>query len=80
MKELRRQSKGRIYRVLFALDLKRRATILTGGDKAEIGFDDFYDIHVPIADELFTAHQADCAAEIAAEKAAKTSGKKKRGK
>ncbi len=49
-------------------------------DKAEIGFDDFYDIHVPIADELFTAHQADCAAEIAAEKAAKTSGKKKRGK
>lgn len=81
MKELRRQSKGRIYRVLFAMDAKRRAAILTGGDKAEIGFDDFYEIYVPIADALFTAHQADCANEIAAEKAAaKAPGKKKRGK
>jgi hypothetical protein len=81
MKELRRQSKGRIYRVLFALDSQRRAAILTGGDKAEIGFDDFYTEYVPIADALFTAHQADCAAEAAAKKTAvKKPVKKKRGR
>jgi hypothetical protein len=68
MKELRRQSKGRIFRVLFAFDSKRQAALLTGGDKAEIGFDDFYNIHVPIADALFTSHQADCAEELAAKK------------
>lgn len=81
MKELRRQSKGRIFRVLFALDSQRRAVLLTGGDKAEIGFDDFYNIHVPIADALFTTHQADCVAEAAAKKKpAKKPTNKRKGK
>lgn len=68
LKELRRQSKGRIFRVLFALDSQRSVVLLNGADKADIGFEDFYEIYVPEADALFTAHQAECVAEAATKK------------
>jgi len=71
MKELRCTSNGKIFRILFAFDPKRRAILLVGGDKSEIGFDDFYEINVPIADAMFDDH---CAALAAAE--AKESAKK----
>lgn len=53
MKELRRQRKGRIFRLLFAFDIERKAVMLVGGDKTEEGFDDFYDQKIPKADDLF---------------------------
>lgn len=64
MKELRCTSNGKIFRILFAFDPKRRAILLVGGDKSEIGFDDFYEINVPVADALFDDH---CAAIAASE-------------
>lgn len=75
MKELRRQRKGKIFRMLFAFDKSRRAVLLLGGDKSQIGFDDFYTVNVPIADKLFDAH-------LATERAASSgqSSKKRRRK
>jgi hypothetical protein len=54
MRELRIQHEGRPYRVLYAFDPRRAALLLIGGDKT--GNDRWYEIHVPVADRLFTEH------------------------
>jgi hypothetical protein len=54
MKELRVQHAGRPYRVLFAFDPRRCAIILIGGDKT--GQVRWYDVFVPIADQLYDDH------------------------
>ena len=55
MKELRVQSKGRPFRILFAFDSRRRAILLTGGNKQ--GRKRFYEELLRTADQLFDAHQ-----------------------
>lgn len=57
MKELRPGSTGRTeVRVLFAFDNVRTALLLVGGDKSA-GWKGWYETNIPIADELFDAHQ-----------------------
>jgi hypothetical protein len=59
MRELRIQHKGKPYRVLYAFDPKRMALLLVGGDKA--GNDRWYEINVPLADNLYDEHKASVA-------------------
>jgi hypothetical protein len=54
MKELRVQSKQRLFRIFFAFDPKREVILLIGGDKREDKR--FYNKMVPIADRLFDRH------------------------
>jgi len=55
MKELRPGSAGRSeIRILFASDPKRRAVLLIAGDKAG-RWSQWYDEHIPIADDRFDA-------------------------
>lgn len=54
MRELRIQHAGRPYRVLYAFDPRRNAILLIGGDKTGQGR--WYEIFVPIADELYDVH------------------------
>lgn len=54
MRELRVQSGGRPIRVFYAFDPRRTSILLIGGDKA--GDDRFYDVYVPIADDLYDEH------------------------
>jgi hypothetical protein len=57
MKELRPGSTGRTeVRVLFAFDKARTALLLVGGDKSA-RWNGWYDTNIPIADEMFDAHQ-----------------------
>ena len=56
MRELRVQSGGRPIRVCYALDPVRAAILLIGGDKTGVGR--FYEVFVPIADELYDQHLA----------------------
>lgn len=58
MKELRPRSTkaGAHIRVLFAFDIRSRAIMLIAGDKAG-NWSKWYAKHIPIADDLFTAHQ-----------------------
>jgi hypothetical protein len=56
MKELRIQHAGRPYRVLYAFDPRRSATLLIGGDKT--GNDRWYEVFVPVADRLYDEHLA----------------------
>ncbi|WP_440713443.1 type II toxin-antitoxin system RelE/ParE family toxin [Gordonia sp. FQ] len=67
MKELRSRptSTGEVVRVLFAFDAESRAITLVGGDKAG-NWKGWYDQNIPIADGLFTAHQAEVRARVAA--------------
>ena len=51
MRELRTQSGGRPFRILYAFDPRRSAILLIGGDKT--GNDRWYDEFVPIADRLY---------------------------
>jgi hypothetical protein len=51
LKELRIQSKGRPFRIIFAFDKKRRAVLLIGGNKA--GNKRFYERMIPLADQIF---------------------------
>ena len=55
MKELR--SSGGYLRALFAFDPKRQAIILLGGDKRGI-WNDWYEQHVPKADDLYDDYLA----------------------
>lgn len=57
MKELRVQSKGRPFRIIFAFDPERTAVLLTGGNKK--GDKRFYKIMIPIADKLFSKYLED---------------------
>ena len=54
MRELRIQSGGKPIRVFYALDPRRSAILLIGGDKS--GDSRFYRRLVPIADELYDEH------------------------
>jgi hypothetical protein len=56
MRELRVQHKGRPYRVLYAFDPRRAAILLIGGDKT--GDDRWYEVNVPLADEIYDRHIA----------------------
>ncbi|MET9327248.1 type II toxin-antitoxin system RelE/ParE family toxin [Tsukamurella sp. NPDC003166] len=59
MKELRTQgdSSRSAFRLLFAFDLQSRAIVLVAGDKAG-NWEKWYAKNIPIADALFTDHQA----------------------
>ena len=54
IRELRVQSGGRPLRVFYAFDPRRTSILLIGGDKT--GRERFYEMYVPIADELYDAH------------------------
>ncbi|SEJ93412.1 hypothetical protein SAMN04488058_1426 [Deinococcus reticulitermitis] len=54
MRELRIQYAGRPYRILYAFDPLRNAILLIGGDKT--GQSRWYEIYVPIADDLYDTH------------------------
>jgi hypothetical protein len=54
MRELRTQHAGRPYRTLYAFDPRRMAILLIGGDKT--GDNRWYEVHVPIADQLYEQH------------------------
>lgn len=54
MRELRTQHAGRPLRTLYAFDPRRSAILLMGGDKT--GNDRRYDIHIPLADDLYDEH------------------------
>ncbi|MFQ5777784.1 MAG: type II toxin-antitoxin system RelE/ParE family toxin [Terriglobia bacterium] len=54
MKELIIQHAGKPYRVLYAFDPRRNATLLIGGDKT--GDDRWYEKFVPVADKLYDEH------------------------
>ena len=51
MRELRIQHRGRPYRVLYALDPRRAAVLLLGGDKT--ANNRWYDENVPPADDRY---------------------------
>jgi hypothetical protein len=51
MKELRVQSKKRVYRLFYIFDIERKAVLLIGGDKR--GDKIFYKRMIPIADRLY---------------------------
>jgi hypothetical protein len=51
MRELRVQSSGEPYRIFYAFDPRRTAILLIGGNKA--GNNRFYELMVPVADNLY---------------------------
>ena len=61
MRELRIQYAGRPYRVLYAFDPRRMAILLLGGDKT--GDDRWYEVNVPLADELYDQYLIELAKE-----------------
>ena len=61
MRELRVQSGGRPIRVFYALDPRRSAILLIGGDKTGDGR--FYKRCVPLADRLYEEHLDELRAE-----------------
>lgn len=56
MQEIRIQHAGKPYRILYALDPRRTAILLIGGNKT--GNNRWYETYVPIADILYTQHIA----------------------
>ena len=56
MKELRFEAENGVWRVAFAFDPKRRATLLVAGDKSGVGEKRFYRQLVKKADKRFDAH------------------------
>lgn len=54
MRELRIQHAGQPYRVLYAFDPRRMAILLIGAGKT--GQDRWYEIYIPIADNLYDQH------------------------
>lgn len=54
MRELRTQHAGRPFRTLYAFDPRRDVILLLGGDKT--GQNRWYEVNVPIADELYDVH------------------------
>jgi hypothetical protein len=53
MKELRVDSDGGVWRIAFAFDPKRRAILLTGGNKTGISKDRFYSMLIRVADARY---------------------------
>jgi hypothetical protein len=56
MKELRVDAEGGVWRIAFAFDPKRRAILLTGGNKTGISKDRFYATLIRVADERYKKH------------------------
>jgi hypothetical protein len=54
MRELRVQHRGEPYHILYAFDPRRTAILLIGG--AKTGDDRWYEVHVPMADDLYDEH------------------------
>ncbi len=54
MKELRVQYRARPYRILYAFDPRRTATLLIGGNKSNDKL--WYETFLPLADKLFQNH------------------------
>ncbi len=48
------QREGRPIRVFYAFDPRRTSILLIGGDKT--GNDRFYEVYVPVADDLYDKH------------------------
>jgi len=63
MKELRFRADDGAWQIAFAFDLKRRAILLVGGDKAGVSQNKFYRDLIEIADRRFDQHQAAIAAK-----------------
>ena len=61
LRELRIQHAGQPYRVLYAFDPRRNAILLISGVKT--GKNRWYEIHVPIADQLYDEHLIELAKE-----------------
>lgn len=53
MKELRMDADGGVWRIAFAFDPKRRAIVLTGGNKTGISKDRFYSTLIRTADARY---------------------------
>jgi hypothetical protein len=53
MKELRVDAEGGVWRIAFAFDPKRRAILLTGGNKTGISKDRFYSMLIRVADARY---------------------------
>jgi hypothetical protein len=56
MKELRFDAAGGVWRTAFAFDPRRRAVLLTAGDKSGGSEDRFYKRLIEVADKRFDAH------------------------
>jgi hypothetical protein len=56
MKELRLDAEDGAWRIAFAFDPKRRATLLVGGDKSGVSKDRFYSGLIRIADARYGQH------------------------
>lgn len=79
MRELRVQTKGKPYRILYAFDPERSAVLLLAGDKT--GDERWYGENVPKADDLFDGYLVTLAKEKGAQsKQAQAKGKKGRKK
>lgn len=63
MKELRVDAEGGVWRVAFAFDPRRRAILLTGGNKTGISKDRFYAALIRVADERYKRHLRTVGAE-----------------
>jgi hypothetical protein len=60
MKELR--PRGGFIRILFAFDPRRTAILLLGGDKRDQR-DEWYEVHIPLADRLYEQYLRELATE-----------------
>ena len=56
MKELRVEAESGAWRVAFAFDPRRRAILLTGGNKTGISKDRFYSMLIRVADARYGRH------------------------
>jgi hypothetical protein len=56
MKELRVDADGGVWRIAFAFDPKRRAILVTGGNKTGISKNRFYATLIRVADERYKRH------------------------
>jgi hypothetical protein len=59
MKELRVDAEDGVWRIAFAFDPKRRAILLTGGNKAGVSRDRFYSGLIRVADFRYAQHLKD---------------------
>lgn len=53
MKELRVDAEGGVWRIAFAFDPRRRAVLLTGGNKTGVSKDRFYATLIRVADARY---------------------------
>ena len=56
LKELRVDADGGVWRIAFAFDPKRKAILLTGGNKASVSKDRFYSTLIRVADARYVRY------------------------